>query len=117
MGQTAFHPGSPRPGLSLTPGCPPPGHQGPLLTTHQWLPIDLLVQRGRDRAGRKARRKANERHRFVFVFYTLTSQESSFKIMQIIPSCLAQPGGANLWVALRTARQPEAGCSASRWTH
>lgn len=113
MGRTAFHPGSPDPGLSLTPGHPLPGHQGPLLTTHRWLPIDLLAQRGRNRAGRKARRKANERHRFVFV----TSQEGSFKIMQIILSCLAQPGGANSCVALRTERQPEAGCSASRWTH
>lgn len=116
MGGTAIHPGSPRPGLPLTPGRLLPGHQGPLLTTHQWLPIDLLVQRGRDRAGRKARRKANERHRFVFVFYSLTSQEGSFKIMQIVPSCLAQSGGANLWVALRNARQSEAGCSASWWT-
>lgn len=74
MGRTAFHPGSPRSGLSLTPRNPLPGHQGPLLITHQWLPIDLLFQRGRDRAGHKARRKANQRHRFVLVFYTLTSQ-------------------------------------------
>lgn len=117
MGGTAFHPGSPRPGLSLTPGSLLPGHQSPLLTTHQWLPIDLLVQRGRDRAGRKAKRKANERHRFVFVFYTLTSQEGSFKIMQIVLSCLAQSGGANLEVAFRDARHPEASCSASWWTH
>ena len=117
MGRTAFNPGSPRPSLSLTPRRPLPGHQGPLLITHQRLPIAHWFQRGRDRAGYRARRKANQRHRFVLVFYTLTSKEGSFKIMQIMLSCLAQPGGANLWVALRTARQPEARCSASRWTH
>lgn len=61
--------------------------------------------------------KANERHRFTFGFYILPSQKGSFKSMQIVPLCLSHSGGAEFWVALRTARQPEAGCSASRWTH
>lgn len=57
VGPTASQPGSPRPGPSLIPGYPLPGHRGPPLTTIPRFPIDLWVQRGRERAGRKKEEK------------------------------------------------------------